>query len=190
MNPDAQSFGERRGHRLAPLQTNFSRPTAAKSQRLQRPRPTDYPSTNGSEGPVPLQSPVAVKRQSSKTSLRNLFGRDKTSRVPEPRLEEVDESLPEPQTAILSEMPMSPSLMSPRTIDSNPTITSPTTRRKAFHAGSIWLETAPVVPSVPSIDQARHSLRACALRRLDLAPARDPSEKLDRWRHRQCARTG
>jgi hypothetical protein len=130
MNPDAQSFGERRGHRLAPLQTNFSRPTAAKSQRLQRPRPTDYPSTNGSEGPVPLQSPVAVKRQSSKTSLRNLFGRDKTSRVPEPRLEEVDESLPEPQTAILSEMPMSPSLMSPRTIDSNPTITSPTTAQR------------------------------------------------------------
>ncbi|KAJ5319800.1 hypothetical protein PENANT_c026G08187 [Penicillium antarcticum] len=132
MNPDAQSFGERRGHRLAPLQTNFSRPTASsKSQsRLQRPRPTDYPSTNGSEGPVPLQSPVTVKRQSSKTSLRNLFGRDKSSRVPEPKLEEVDESLPEPQTAIFSEVPMSPSLMSPRTIESAPTITSPKTAQR------------------------------------------------------------
>ncbi|OGE53629.1 hypothetical protein PENARI_c007G00347 [Penicillium arizonense] len=129
MNPGAQSFGERRGHRLAPLQTNFSRPTASKSQ-SQRPRPTEYPSTNGSEGPVPLQSPVTVKRQSSKTSLRNLFGRDKTSRVPEPKLEEIYESLPEPQTAIFTEMPMSPSLMSPRTIDSAPTITSPTAAQR------------------------------------------------------------
>ncbi|KAJ5753380.1 uncharacterized protein N7511_007533 [Penicillium nucicola] len=131
MVQDPQSFGERRGHRLAPLQTNFSRPTASKSQsRLQRPRPTEYPSTNGSEGPVPLQSPITVKRQTSKTSLRNLFGREKTSRVPEPKLDEVDESLPEPQTAILSETPMSPSLMSPRTIDSTPTVTSPTTAQR------------------------------------------------------------
>ena len=121
---EVQSFGERRGHKLAPLQTNFSRP--AKSR---RPRPTEYPSTNGSEGPVPLQSPVKspVKRQSSKSSLRNLFGREK--RVPEPKLDEIVEQLPEPQTAILSETPMSPSLMSPRTVDSTPTITSPTDLR-------------------------------------------------------------
>ncbi|CAG7953947.1 unnamed protein product [Penicillium olsonii] len=119
---ESQSFGERRGHKLAPLQTNFSRP--ATKPRLQRPRPTEYPSTNGSEGPVPLQSPV--KRQSSKSSLRNLFGRDK-SRV-EPKLNEIVESqLPEPQTAILN--PMSPSVTTPRTIDSAPTITSPTDSR-------------------------------------------------------------
>lgn len=120
MNPDQPSIGERRGRRLAPLQTNFSRPAAQK--RAQRPRPTEYPSTNGSEGPVPLQGPV--KRQSSKTSLRSLFGH-KSSRA-DPKLEEIMEAQPEPQTAILSEAPMSPSIMSPRTIDSNPTITSPT----------------------------------------------------------------
>lgn len=143
---EAQSFGERRGHKLAPLQTNFSRPAPAKA-RLQRPRPTEYPSTNGSEGPVPLQSPVTIKRQSSKSSLRNLFGRDK-SRV-EPKLDEIVETqLPEPQTAIFND-PMSPSLMSPRTIDSNPTITSPTDAR------SRTLKTArpPPDPKVPSQDQ-------------------------------------
>jgi hypothetical protein len=125
---EAQSFGERRGHKLAPLQTNFSRP--APKPRLQRPRPTDYPSTNGTEGPVPLQSPDKgpIKRQSSKSSLRNLFGHK--SRVPEPKLDEIVEAqLPEPRTAIFSGTPISPSLMSPRTIDSNPTITSPTDAR-------------------------------------------------------------
>ncbi|KAJ5780128.1 hypothetical protein N7457_005288 [Penicillium paradoxum] len=129
MDPDAQaSIGERRGHRLAPLQTNFSRPDAPSKSRLQRPRPTEYPSTNGSEGPVPLQP---VKRQSSKTTLRNLFHRDKASRAaPEPKLEEIVEAQPsEPQTAILSGAPMSPSLMSPSTIDTNATITSPTEQR-------------------------------------------------------------
>ncbi|CAI7602966.1 unnamed protein product [Penicillium glandicola] len=124
MNPDQPSIGERRGHRLAPLQTNFSRPA---QKRLQRPRPTDYPSTNGSEGPVPLQDPV--KRQSSKTSLRSLFSH-KSSRA-DPKLEEIAEAPPEPQTAILLETPMSPSVMTPRTIDSNPTITSPTEQSRA-----------------------------------------------------------
>ncbi|KAJ5463905.1 hypothetical protein N7475_007040 [Penicillium sp. IBT 31633x] len=129
MSADAQpSIGERRGHRLAPLQTNFSRPAAPAKSRLQRPRPTEYPSTNGSEGPVPLQIPV--KRQSSKTSLRHLFSRDKASRVTEPKLEEIVEAqLPEPQTAIFTKTPMSPSLMSSSTIDTNPTITSLATDR-------------------------------------------------------------
>ncbi|KAJ5205184.1 Transcriptional coactivator/pterin dehydratase [Penicillium cf. griseofulvum] len=129
MNPDQPSFGERRGHRLAPLQTNFSRPAAQK--RVQRPRPTDYPSTNGSEGPVPLhgQGQGPMKRQSSKTSLRNLFGH-KSSRA-DPKLEEIIETQPEPETAILWETPMSPSITSPRTIDSNPTITSPTEPSRA-----------------------------------------------------------
>lgn len=120
MNPDQPSIGERRGRRLAPLQTNFSRPAAQK--RVQRPRPTEYPSTDGSEGPIPLQAPV--KRQSSKTSLRNLFGH-KSSRA-DPKLEEIIEAQSEPQTAILSETALSPSIMSPQTIDTNPTITSPT----------------------------------------------------------------
>ncbi|KGO73934.1 hypothetical protein PITC_016900 [Penicillium italicum] len=120
MNPDQPSIGERRGCQLAPLQTNFSRPAAPK--RIQRPRPTEYPSTNGSEGPTPLQDPV--KRQSSKTSLRNLFGH-KSSRA-DPKLEEIIEAQPEPQTAILLETTLSPSIMTPRTIDSNPTITSQT----------------------------------------------------------------
>ncbi|KAJ5253066.1 hypothetical protein N7489_003476 [Penicillium chrysogenum] len=120
MNPDQPSIGERRGRRLAPLQTNFSRPAAEK--RVQRPRPSEYPSINGSEGPVPLHGPV--KQKSSKTSLRSLFGH-KSSRA-DPKLEEIIEAQPEPQTAIFSKTPLSPSIMSPRTIDTNPTITSPT----------------------------------------------------------------
>jgi hypothetical protein len=144
---EAQSFGERRGHKLAPLQTNFSRP--APKPRPQRPRPTEYPSTNGSEGPVPLQSPV--KRQSSKSSLRNLFSHK--SRAPEPKLDEIVEAqLSEPQTAIFSEKPMSPSLMSPRTIDSNPTITSPSDARSRA-----TLKTArpppPPDPKIPTQDK-------------------------------------
>lgn len=137
--PEPQpSIGERRGHRLAPLQTNFSRPTAAQLQaqpqpRLQRPRPSEYPSTNGSEGLVPLQSPV--KRQSSKPSLRSLFGRDKAARAapaPESRLAEIEESHPPSQTAAqiaTTSEPLSPALTSPRNMPSTPTLTSPTTPR-------------------------------------------------------------
>ena len=131
------SFGERRGHRLAPLQTNFSRPTAAtetkaQSSRLSRPRPHDYPSTNGSGEPVPLQSPV--KRQSSKSSLRSLFGRDKSTRAaaaPDSKLAEIDEAQqPATQTVTVPDTPLSPDLLSPRTVESTPTVTSPTTPRQ------------------------------------------------------------
>lgn len=136
------SFGERRGHHLAPLQTNFSRPAANSStpapSRLQRPRPTDYPSTNGSEGPVPLQSPV--KRQTSKSSLRNLFTRDKSQRAaaaPDVKLAEIEENQPAnnadlpgtTQTVPVADTPLSPTLTSPRTAVSTPTVTSPTTPR-------------------------------------------------------------
>lgn len=157
------SFGERRGHRLAPLQTNFSRPATTQddqsqsqsqsqlhqqqpaqpaqpiqSARLQRPRPTD-PVTNGSDGPIPLQSPV--KRQSSKSSLRNLFGRDKSSRAavaPESTtLDEVDESQASPsditsQTVTIDETIWSPTIATPHTIVSTTTsntLASPTTPR-------------------------------------------------------------
>lgn len=143
--PESQpSIGERRGHPLAPLQTNFSRPTAAQLQaqqqqqpRLQRPRPSEYPSTNGSEGPVPLQSPV--KRQSSKTSLRSLFGRDKAARAaaaPESKLAEIEESHPSSQDAsqiaaqiATTSEPLSPALTSPRNMPGTPTLASPTTPR-------------------------------------------------------------
>ncbi|KAJ5599090.1 hypothetical protein VI817_000287 [Penicillium citrinum] len=148
------SFGERRGHRLAPLQTNFSRPAVqqqdqsqsesqSQSQqpkpqtpRLQRPRPTD-PTTNGIDGPVPLQSPV--KRQSSKSSLRSIFGgRDKTSRAavaPESKLNEIEENMVSPteitsQTATIDETLMSPDLATPHTtMSTTTTLTSPTTPR-------------------------------------------------------------
>lgn len=107
------SFGDRRGHRPAPLQTNFSRPSTSdlpksQSSRLNRPRPTEY-HTVGSEEPVPL---TPVKRQSSKSSLRSLFGRDKNSRVatqPDTKLTEIEEAQqPTPQTAIRSDTPLSP----------------------------------------------------------------------------------
>lgn len=115
---EVQSVGERRGHKLAPLQTNFSRP-APKTRSL-RPRPEPM----GSK--VPLQSPA--KRQSSKTSLRNLFGRDKSRG--EPKLDGIVEAPtpPHPQTAIFSS-PLSATPLSPPTTDAQSTVTSPTDLR-------------------------------------------------------------
>ncbi|KAJ5974573.1 hypothetical protein N7481_011783 [Penicillium waksmanii] len=120
-------------------QSHQQQPTQPiQSARLQRPRPTD-PVTNGSDGPIPLQSPV--KRQSSKSSLRNLFGRDKSSRAavaPESStLDEVDESPASPsdiisQTATIDETILSPTIATPHTIVSTTTSTtlaSPTTPR-------------------------------------------------------------
>lgn len=136
------SFGERRGHRLAPLNTNINQPKAAQpkvqSSRLQRPRPTDYPSTNGSEGPVPL---TPVKRQSSKSSLRSLFSRDKTTRaaaVPDSKLSEIEETQPPAtaptpvtttQTITVPSTPVSSGLLSPGTAASTPGLATPTTPR-------------------------------------------------------------
>ncbi|KAL4956882.1 hypothetical protein BDW69DRAFT_61215 [Aspergillus filifer] len=79
--PTKPSVKERRGQQLAPLQTNFSRPTSqilnVASPISQRPRPPDY--DNGKEERVPLQ-PERVKRQSSMTSLRHIFSREKNGR--------------------------------------------------------------------------------------------------------------
>ena len=133
LTPDSvpPSFGERRGHRLAPLQTNFSRPAADEPtkapSRLQRPRPQDYPSTNGSGEPIPLQSPV--KRQTSKSSLRNLFARDKSIRAvaPNTKLAEIEEAQPATQTVTVADAPLSPDILSPQTVASNFTLGSPTT---------------------------------------------------------------
>ncbi|KAL3474996.1 hypothetical protein BJX99DRAFT_170060 [Aspergillus californicus] len=73
------SVSERRGQRLAPLQTNFSRPTSqiitSTTPRSQRQRPSDL--GNGKTERVPLQAPH-VKRQSSRPSLRHIFGRKST----------------------------------------------------------------------------------------------------------------
>ncbi|PKX99054.1 peptidase family M20/M25/M40 protein [Aspergillus novofumigatus IBT 16806] len=94
--PPQPSVSERRGQRLAPLQTNFSRPnahgsvqsptlsaapdaasTVSATPRLQRLRPTDY--QNESQGErVPLQQ-TPVKRQTSKSGLRGLFAWEKPS---------------------------------------------------------------------------------------------------------------
>lgn len=130
--PDANpSFGERRGHVLTPLQTNFSRPAGpvpkSQASKLQRPRPSEYPSTNGSEEAIPL-SPV--KHQSSKSSLRSLFGRDKSSRAsPENKLAEIDESKQAVTVPDIPNTPLSPSIASPRTARSTPSLSSPTTPR-------------------------------------------------------------
>lgn len=98
IQPPHPSVSERRGHRLAPLQTdfgqtNFSRPTARPAP-ANRPRPNEYVSANGEAmEKVPLNPP---KRQSSKSSLRSLFGRDKSARKPahDHKLAEIDEVHP------------------------------------------------------------------------------------------------
>ncbi|RAL17765.1 peptidase family M20/M25/M40 protein, partial [Aspergillus homomorphus CBS 101889] len=132
-----QSVNERRGQRLAPLQTNFSRPTARPIQvtaaRPQRPRPSDYQTDEGSGERVPLQS-TPVKRQTSKTSLRNIFGRDKSARksAADVKLSGIDEQKstgeqPAPNNA--GAAPLSPTLVAtPKTNASAATLpTSPTT---------------------------------------------------------------
>ncbi|KAJ5923866.1 hypothetical protein N7466_008053 [Penicillium verhagenii] len=127
--PPSTSFGERRGHRLAPLNTNFApvAPASKQPQSRSRPRPSEYPTTNGSEGPVPLQSPV--RRQSSKSSLRNLFSRDKSRAAvaPDTKLTEIEEIQPPPVPE--PEALLSPDLMSPHTASTPTTLTSPTTPR-------------------------------------------------------------
>lgn len=146
--PHQPSVSERRGQRLAPLQTNFSRPTAGASvpfvppaaapgppstpsaiPRPQRLRPTDY--QYESEGArVPLQQ-TPVKRQTSKSGLRGLFARDKPSRKPntDTGLAEIDEAhTTVTQTVTVSDTPLSPSICAtPRTIMSTSTlVASPT----------------------------------------------------------------
>lgn len=91
--PPRPSVGERRGHHLAPLQTNFSRPTSqvinVASPLTQRPRPTDYENTR--EERVPLQA-ERFKRQSSRSSLRHIFSREKNARkAVEARLSGIEE---------------------------------------------------------------------------------------------------
>lgn len=92
------SVSERRDHRLAPLETNFSRPNNNHARPTLRPavannRPRPHADDQANER-VPLQQPP-VKRQSSMSSLRSLFGRDKPARKHPPqshsKLAEIDE---------------------------------------------------------------------------------------------------
>ncbi|EAW14113.1 peptidase family M20/M25/M40 protein [Aspergillus clavatus NRRL 1] len=146
--PPHPSVSERRGQRLAPLQTNFSRPNARASMqfpppapashpalaqsaapsRPQRPRPSDYQTETEVER-IPLQQTPPVKRQSSKSGLRGLFGREKVSRKSsnDARLAEIEEaqSGTVPQTVTIAETPLSPSLCAtPKTVISITTAAS------------------------------------------------------------------
>ncbi|THC88208.1 hypothetical protein EYZ11_012344 [Aspergillus tanneri] len=91
------SVSERRGQRLPPLQTNFSRPTSrpivVTSPHPQRLRPEECHNDGDSNEQVPLQPPP-VKRESAKSGLRSLFGREKNSRKPasDTELSGVDET--------------------------------------------------------------------------------------------------
>ncbi|RHZ64443.1 peptidase family M20/M25/M40 protein [Aspergillus thermomutatus] len=141
--PPQPSVSERRGQRLAPLQTNFSRPTARSSvqfpppaaapdsasipsatPRPQRPRPTNYQNESERES-VPLQQ-TPVKRQTSKSGLRGLFAREKPSRKPntDTKLAEIDEAhTTVTQTVTVSDTPLSPSVCAtPKTMMSTSTL--------------------------------------------------------------------
>lgn len=137
--PHRPSVSERRGQRLAPLETNFNRPPAHSNRPLaNRPRP-DYASMDGEvTNRIPLQP---AKRQSSRTSLRSLFGgRDKSSRKParDAKLGEIDELPRRPEsrfnpneskiTVEPSESLLSPdSCQTPKTALTTPTLVmSPT----------------------------------------------------------------
>ncbi|RDW90383.1 peptidase family M20/M25/M40 protein [Aspergillus mulundensis] len=110
--PPQPSVSERRGHQLAPLhlQTNFSRPNSqivnVASPLKQRPRPSDY--ENGKTERVPLQS-AHVKRQSSRSSLRHIFSREKHGRKSDARLSGIEEVQdPVSQASTDEEAPLSP----------------------------------------------------------------------------------
>ncbi|KAJ5484158.1 hypothetical protein N7539_005954 [Penicillium diatomitis] len=166
--PPSPSFGERRGHQLAPLQTNFSRPTAAQSKsaiaRHQRPRPTDYLTSPGSEQPIPLLGPV--KRQSSKPSLRNLFTRDRSHRAAagdsNAKLVGIDEnrssinpnvSAQIAHAAVAEAPPFSPSVTSPLTAVYPPELTSPTTPRPRSTLKTVKTRPAAVESKTPLQEQ-------------------------------------
>ncbi|KAI9934949.1 hypothetical protein ASPWEDRAFT_116943 [Aspergillus wentii DTO 134E9] len=174
-HPPQPSVSERRGQRLAPLQTNFSRPTARLSslpvaRTQQRPRPSDATEATGER--VPLQPPP-VKRQSSKSGLRSLFGREKAARKPhlnlnnhnDSKLAEIDEgqSVSVSQTDSALDAPvLSPSLCAtPKTALTTPTlVTSPT-----------------VAHSQRAKIQAKNSNPRSAKSGEDKPPANDPSWK-------------
>ncbi|PKY01685.1 hypothetical protein P168DRAFT_312776 [Aspergillus campestris IBT 28561] len=105
--PPRPSVSERRGQQLAPLQTNFSRPNGPPlvlPSRPQRPRPEEY-QVYGETDRVPLNAPA--KRQSSKSSLRTIFTRDKQPRRPHDKpLSGIDEAQnPTPQAAAAAAAP-------------------------------------------------------------------------------------
>ncbi|KAL5362536.1 hypothetical protein BJX96DRAFT_166742 [Aspergillus floccosus] len=126
------SVGERRGHRLAPLQTNFSRPTSqavavpARPSRPYRPRPEEYPEVAERGDRVPLQP--NVKRQSSKSGLRSLFGRDKPrkSDTKLSHINEVQHPTTHPTPSRSTTMTDSPSCATPKTLGSQTLVASPT----------------------------------------------------------------
>lgn len=124
------SVKERRGQRLTPLNTNFSRPTTQSSipaPRPQRPRPVEYQNSKDAAAPEPLQSP-AVKRQSSKPVLRGLFGREKTGRKSDhdrglTHIEETQQTVTQRSDGF--DAPLSPSTCAtPKTVVSTPTLLS------------------------------------------------------------------
>lgn len=140
--PHRPSVSERRGQRVAPLETNFNRPPALSHRPAvaNRPRP-DYANMDGEvANRIPLQP---AKRQSSRTSLRSLFSgsRDKSSRKPArdatAKLGEINE-LPRSESRINpnesritvapSEDPLSPDFChTPKTAQTTPTLVmSPT----------------------------------------------------------------
>ncbi|KAL2820409.1 hypothetical protein BJX63DRAFT_418485 [Aspergillus granulosus] len=119
--PAQPSVSERRGQQLTPLQTNFSRPTSqvinSDPQRAQRPRPTDF--DNGQTERVPLQ-PARIKRQSSRSSLRHIFSREKSGRKStDAKLSGIEE-VQDPGNPAGSTAPLSPrSCDTPRATASN-----------------------------------------------------------------------
>ncbi|KAL4918247.1 hypothetical protein BDW62DRAFT_70080 [Aspergillus aurantiobrunneus] len=111
IKPSRPSVSDRRGRQLAPLQTNFSRPTSqivnVASPITQRPRPSDY--DNGKTDRVPLQ-PARVKRQSSRSSLLHIFSREKSVRKSDDNtklsgIEEVQDQTPRETMAAPSPTP-------------------------------------------------------------------------------------
>ncbi|GMG15082.1 unnamed protein product [Aspergillus oryzae] len=128
--PPKSSVSERRGQTLAPLQTNFSRPSARPTVVAtcpNRPRPEEYQNDGEAGERVPLQTPV--KRQSSKSGLRSIFSREKLphKESTDSKLSEIEERQdPAAQAAPDLAVPISPTLATPKTAFSTPTVmTSP-----------------------------------------------------------------
>ncbi|KAL1999652.1 hypothetical protein VTN02DRAFT_4209 [Thermoascus thermophilus] len=153
---DSSSLTSRRGQHLAPIQTDFSKPIARpiiETSHAQRPRPTQDPSQGRDGERVPLQ-PRPTKRLSSKTSLRNLFSRNKSTRQPKndhtlPVINEAQNSA-RPSQYHASDLPQSPTsttaastTVSTPTLVASPTTQAPKTRSETDN---------PVCPPITSWD--------------------------------------
>lgn len=113
--PTQPSVNERRGRRIAPIQTNFSRPTTATLESVLHPQRQGPAENTPSNGHADERVPRRVKRQYSRTGLRSLFGLEKSIRRPksDSKLSQVDEVVSQKAATVTGQEGFDATLLSP-----------------------------------------------------------------------------